>query len=179
MAIYFIQEGGYHMNTQLYTSPKDKSAIMVCVEHHTRDGYRLSYSKEVIKEQLPLKGFIERLVPVEEFNQGSSYIENKVQKDMYIVHEALHSRNSGKIRDVGEWLDGRYAKLIREGKVKLMEHDYDINAQRVGVFTERETISNQQREILQQSENMKKQYPMTPDEAFRVSDDEVYYIMTP
>lgn len=101
MAIYFIQEGGYHMNTQLYTSPKDDSAIMVGIEHRIKDGYRLSYSREVIKEQLPLRGFVER-----------------------------------------------------------------------------ETISNQQREILQQSENMKKQYPMTPDEAFRVDDKEVYYLLT-
>ncbi len=70
-----------------------------------------------------------------------------------------------------------------------MEHTHSINAQQVGVHSE--SVGNKERSVTQSEWNLQKvmkhmdeqglmiqQQPMTPDEAFRVSDDEVYYYIS-
>jgi hypothetical protein len=183
MAVYFISR-----YSDGYLAHCASDEIQIGIVHNPKDGYLLSYDKEIIKEQLQLKEFIERIVRIEDFQLGFSYIENKVQKDMYIVHEVLQSRDHQKIRGVGEWLDERYARIIREGKLKLMQHDYSVNIGQAGIHTERETLGNKERSVTQQlecskitvSEYFKTKYPITLDKAYQkeITDDEVYYLTT-
>ena len=200
MAIHFIHRGGYDMGQHMYTASKEE--IMVGIRHDPRNGYRLAHGGDVIKEQLGLREFIERLVRVENFNTAShNSLETVVERDMYRIIEAITSRNSATIEHVAEWLDQRYASLILDKKLTLMQHNHSVN---VGQVSHRETVSNKQRSTTQwdaekvmkhmdeqgiypqqsgvmkqmTQEDMKRQYPMTPDEAFRVSDDEVYYYIS-
>jgi len=146
--------------------------MMVHIIHRPEDGYLLSYDKEVIKEQLSLKDFISRIRNAEGAQRES------LEQEMDRINFALRNR---KEREIVDWLDHRYANLIRLGKLKLMQHNYSVNAQKVEVYTE--SVGNSERNIKQSTHwsNGVKQYPMTTDEAYQksVTDDEVYYSMTP
>jgi hypothetical protein len=185
MAVHFIHKGGWDMGIHLYTSSSEE--IMIHIVHDPKDGYLLSYHKQIIKEQLNLKEFIERLVRIENFQKGFSEIQSKVERDMCVIVEALTSRSSERVKAVADWLDHRYANLIRNKKLVLMQHIYSVNVNQV---EHRETISNNERSVTQQNYASNKEihdagfrlrHPIIPNEAFKkeITDDEVYYLTTP
>ena len=150
-----------------YIAHHSQDTIMVNIIHKPEDGYLLSYDKEVIKEQLTLDRFIERLIVTEKRNRGGG-TRSEIESEKGKIVEALRQR---KDRELCEWLDHRYSNLIRDGRLRLMEHTHSINVRRV----DPQSVGMMEH---MKEENMRAHYPMTPDEAFRVSDDEVYYSMT-
>jgi len=184
MAVRFIQEGGVDGYMIHRADPR---GIRVQILHDPRDGYRLSYDKEVIKEQLSLTEFIERLLRAEYQNVG--FDPRKIKEETRQVLVTLSSGNQMKIESIATWLDHRYANLIARKKAVLMEHTHSINAMRVqsgdmSMVERRETISNRERSITQsgmgqmQQENMHVHQPMSYEDAYRVDDKEVYYLLT-
>jgi len=146
-----------------YIAHHAQDMIRVRIIHRPEDGYLLSYDKEVIKEELSLTDFIERLRNIEGAQKES--FENEMKR----IEHALIGRQE---QQISEWLDHRYARVIREKRAVLMEHTHSINVRRV----DPQSVGMMEH---MKEENMRAHYPMTVDEAFRVSDDEVYYSMTP
>ena len=176
MAIYI--ESRYNDG---YMAHHARDMIMVNIHHRPEDGYFLSADKEVIKERIELKEFIIRLHEAEGDPHQPAKMSD-VEKTLYEIHKALAD---GKVRAISDWLDHRYMSVIRNGRAVLIQHQMSMNQ------FHRETISNSERTVTQSSgwdtERVMKEIdrqgfkvqPMTPDEAYRVCDDEIYYLMTP
>lgn len=186
MAVYFQTECSIDRYIVHRADPRD---IKVHVVHNPSDGYLPAKSGEIIKESMPLKDFIIRLIRLERNHPNSDqYFDERVEEN---IQKTLIALSQGDIssKQVSEWLDRRYSDLIRHGKIKLAEHEIDTRLHHNYVagadpYTERETISNKQHAIYQvqhgditPSEHMKKEHPMTIDEGFRTSDKEVYYLL--
>jgi len=164
-----------------YMAHHAQDMIRVRIIHRPEDGYLLSYDKEVIKEELPLTDFIRRLRDAEG-GQKESF-----EDEMKRIDYALRER---KERQICEWLDHRYVRVIKEKRAVLAEHTHSmqvLDPNRIARM-EGETVGNTERTTTQwdrdrvmkhmNEQGYNVQQPMTPDEAFRVSDDEVYYSMT-
>lgn len=167
----FIENG--HAVDGLMMHRADGRAVQVRIVHRLEDGYRLSYDGETIKEQLPLPDFIQRLAEIQYKNTAmnrpiSDYVDRSVRE----VLSALHQGGS-RLSAIAENLDKMYADYIKSGKAVLMEHTHSINVRRVDPRQ-----WDKERVMREMDEMGVKIKPMTPDEAFRVSDTEVYYLLT-
>ena len=184
MAVYI--ESRY---TDGYITHHAQDMIRVNILHRPEDGYLLSHDREVIKEQLPLTDFIQRLRHVEGAQRES--LEQEIKR----IDDALRLRRE---REICDWLDRRYSKIIREKQAVLMEHTHSVNMRHVeltGQFhRETETVSSSGRSITQSKWDADRvmrhmdemgMYPQTTDEAYEkipktgeVKDKEVYYLLT-
>lgn len=156
-----------------YIAHHTKDMIYIVIVHRPEDGYLLTADKQIIKERLELKEFLIRLMQVE--RKVSSVSIRDVDNQ---ILEIQHNLRVGKHREVAEWLDHRYARLIRNKELVLAQHSYSY----YGEIEERETISNKQRKVTQKWDQklfhaeMEKQGLKIKDV---VEDDDVYYMMTP
>ena len=151
----------------------DGRSVTVRIVHRPEDGYRLSHDGEVIKEQLNLQEFVQRLVDIEHKNKALTYpIHEYVDRHIREILSAL-DQGGQKLNAILNHLDEKYAHYIGIGKAVLIEHTHSINVRRVDPQSHRamEHVREENMHIYDK--------PMTPDEAFRVSDDEIYYSMTP
>lgn len=150
-------ESGYNDG---YMAHHARDIILVRIIHRPQDGYLLSHDNQVIREQLPLKDFIQRLRKAEGAQLKS------LEEEMCDIERGLRER---KERMISEWLDHRYSKVIKEKQAVLMEHTHSMNIRHVD-HTNR--LWNTEAVLKQQD-----QMGIKVKES--VTDDEVYYIMTP
>lgn len=162
-----------------YIAHHSRDMIYVMVVHRPQDGYFLAANKEVIKERMELREFIIRLVKAE--HPGEAIPEQKIDNDYREIQGHLMHR---KEREIAEWLDHRYARLINSKQIVLMQHSHIPSVD--GTFYDRETISNTER-IKRQVRDTKWDEKLFHEEMERqglkikdvVEDDDVYYMMTP
>ena len=187
MAIHFITGGtpvdGYMLHR---ADPRD---IRVGIVHEPKEGYLLSYDRDVIKEEMSLSEFMRRIHSADP--QMRKYGNERLEQDIRQVLIAL-SPGSRKITDIAHWLNTRYMTLIRDNHIVLVEHNISYKSGNAAVKT-LESVRSRERSMLQSElwdqkrfeEEMDKQgykiqdQPTTPDQAYRVSDDEVYYLLVP
>ena len=194
MAIPFITGGAPIDGYMLHRA--DPRNIQVAITHEPREGYILSYDGDVINEQMSLSEFMERLHRSDPKAQESH--PERLQQDMRQVLVALSEPYSRKVQDVAKWLDRRYMNLIQTRTIILPQHNISM---KLGIASAKtlESIGSREESMLQSelwdvekvkaemdrqgymvqealgfSSAIRKQ-PMTFDEAYRVSDDEVYY----
>lgn len=101
------------------------SDVRVRVYHRTEDGYKLAGNGEEIKEDLPIREFLERI-----FRVNGQNSQHDVERALYEIHKTLSAVHMSAIEHIARTYDGVYSKLIRTGKLVLPEHtmathDYD------------------------------------------------------
>jgi hypothetical protein len=191
MAVHFITRGLGIDGAMVHRA--DPHDITVGIMHYPHDGYKLGYDGQVIKEELGLREFVKRLAVDRDGHRGyNPPPHEKIDHDVRRILSILSTRNDVEIQHIADTLDKHYSNMIMRGKLVLAEHT--VSMQRPGQFTERESIGNTERSMVQseklkkqypkgvmehmKEENMHAHYPMTPDEAYRVDDKEVYYLLT-
>jgi len=179
MAVQIIMTGpidGYMLHRN---DPKD---IMVDITHNTHEGYRPAANGSTIRERLSLREFLIRIVKTENMDNRGHDNARKVDEDIRQVLTTLAHASHERADDLGRWLNRRYSQLIERRKLELAEHTMMVREQG---WNDPAVIKHMERQGFV-AEQMKKEnihvhkaeYPMTTDEAFRVSDEEVYYVIS-
>lgn len=157
--IKIIQEDG-NFGYNRYNSLHQE--IRVVIHHRVEDGYKLSADKEMIREELPFRGFMsrfDRILPIEKIKD----VEQR-------VNTIFQTNHMSALESIQDWLDYLYATMIHEGKIILAQH---------GI----------KREDYQSEKNFTKysaqKYPKTPDESYKkpkeitdIKDEDIYYLLT-
>ena len=149
---------------------RDSRDIMVDITHNPGEGYRPAVDGSTIRERLPLKDFLMRLVRTENMDNRGHDNGTKVDEDVFQILRTLAHASHEKADDMGRWLNHRYSKLIEQGKLVIPQHTIMVREQG---WNDPAVIKHMERQGFAVA-----QQPMTPDEAFRVSDDEVYYVIS-
>ena len=148
----------------------DSRNIMVDITHNTHEGYRPAADGSTIRERLDLREFLMRIVKTENMDNRGHDNHRKVEGDMRQILTSLVHASHERAEDVGRWLDHRYSNLIRNGKLKLAQHMVMVREQS---WNDPAVIRHMEQQGFVAKDIT--HYPMTTDEAVRVSDDEVYY----
>jgi len=169
---------------------RDPRNIMVDIIHNTHEGYRPAVDGSTIRERLELREFLDRVVRTEYMDKRGHDYRQKVEEEMFQILRTLTHASHEAAERLGRDLNHRYSNLIRRGKLVMAEHTVMVREQswndpavikhmhRQG-FVATESLGNKERVITQSDGSLKiAQNPMTPDECFRVSDEEVYYVIS-
>jgi hypothetical protein len=141
--------------------------VFVVIHHRPEDGYFLSANQEIIKERLSLREFLARLIHAE---RKAKTIDTRMIEDH--IREVQEHLRLGKSREIGEWLEHRYIRVIRNKDLVLAQHN-------VSYWDEKrfqQALNQSGLEIRDQGKRIVQQ-PMTPDEAYKICDDnDIYYL---
>ena len=173
MAVHFIMNSPHAINGAMMHRA-DTGDLQVGIIHDPKDGYKLGFDGQIIKETLGVKEFIKRLSIDYHGTRGYNPVPHeKMDHDIRRVLSILHSRREVEILHMAETFDRTYSNLIMRGKLILAEHKLTMQHSNGSYYTERESLGSAERSVTQSR-------PITPDEAFtkNVNDKEVYYLLT-
>jgi len=177
MAVHFIVNGPGTIDGAMLHRADDRD-IQVGILHHPSEGYKLGYDGQTIKETLGVREFVERLGVDRHKDRGRGLYHPPHEKLLHDVRQILiivSSRSQIEIENLADTLNKSYSSLIRNGRLQLAEHTISMKVTKSALYTERESLGNTERSVTQVDWKGVKKQPMTPDEAFRVDDEEIYY----
>jgi hypothetical protein len=89
--------------------------VRVQIRHELREGYIPSANGDMIREEMPLREFLERI-----FKEG-----REVENELYRVSKCMsggYQYNDNELDRITDTYDAMYSNLIRRGKIVLAQH---------------------------------------------------------
>jgi len=188
MAVHFIINGPGTIDGAMLHRADDRD-IQIGVLHEPRDGYKMGFDGQIIKETLGVREFMERLGvdrhrdPSRDPSKGLYRPPHeKLDHDTRQILIIVSTRNQLEIQNLAETLDRTYSDLIKNGRIVLAEHKHSMRHKAAAITTE--SVGSTERSVTQSElwdvkkvnvEMDRQGYNITD----HVSDDEVYYSMTP